>query len=147
MFPQNLLNKFSELLQGEKFKKLEDSLNNNFKEIIKNIIILSVVLIIFIALLVGIITRATSPRYEKVALKPKENPVNLTEQKDNLISVEDFEFPVIGAFDVTTDYIDLAPVKKIKIPDYKPIIKEYDMILDDSVNGSLKYNFEKRKGM
>lgn len=139
LFPQNLLKNLSERL-----KNLEEYIENNFLNIIKITLIVGGIALFFIVLLVLLITRLSSPT---VTVKKEENKIiNKYEENINkveLLTINEFVFPDIKLFDLSSDYVDFIPSKKFNISTFKQSVKDYDSILEKSINESLKFGFEK----
>lgn len=138
MFLQNLLKKISEII-----KDIEQQLHDNYIEIIRNILIIGGVVIFFIVILVVLIARISAPPVVK-----KQEKVTVSKYKENFSKVklfvsDEFEYPDIRLFDLTNDYVDFIPTKKYNVPNFKQSIKDYNVILEDSIKESLKFNFEK----
>ncbi len=75
----------------------------------------------------------------------KQNAENNRVIKEILISPEDLIIPSIKSFNVTADFEDFLPQKKFEMPDMKIVVDNYQIILNNSIEESLKFNFERRK--
>lgn len=139
MFPQNLLKKISELIE-----EAERQLRDNYLEIVRNILVVGGVGIFFIILVVLLVTRLSSP--ESHNQKVNKN-VNISQKNDvskiKLLVSNEFEYPDVKLFDLTSDYVDFIPTRKYYVPDFKQSVKDYDVILEERIKDSLKFNFEK----
>lgn len=138
MFLQNLLKKISEITSS-----IERELHNNYIEVLKKILIFGAIFIFFLILLVVIVVRASSPKVVK-----KQEKVVLNRHKEDLANMklflsDEFEYPNLKLFDLTNDYISFLPMKKYSLPSFKQSVKDYDVILKDSIEDGLKFKFEK----
>lgn len=143
MFPQNLLKKVSEET-SKIIKNIEQQLHDNFIDIVKMVLVVGGIFIFLIVILVLLVTRLSAPKVIKIKEEKKiESKYNEDFSKAKLLLSNEFEYPDIKMFDLTTDYVDFIPMRKYNIPDFKQSIKDYDIILEDSIKESLKFNFEK----
>ncbi len=139
MFPQNLLKKISELIE-----EFERQLRDNYLEIVRNILVVGGVGIFFIILVVLLLTRLSSPGNHNQKV---DKNVNTSQKNDvskiKLLVSNEFEYPDVKLFDLTSDYVDFVPTRKYYVPDFKQSVNDYDAILEEGIKDSLKFNFEK----
>ena len=62
-----------------------------------------------------------------------------------LLTANDFVMPAAKSFDLSSDYIDFLPNKQLMLPDKKILDKTAEKLINDQVDDSLKFNFEKKE--
>jgi hypothetical protein len=144
LFLQNLLKKLIDIL---KIDKVKTSVDENYATIIKIVLVVGGVIIIFIATIAFIVARNSAPTISLRNLNQETMIGKKNAKTDTKMLINnEFVYPPILSFDVSNDYVDLMPVKKFKIPAFKTTINKYDIILEDDIDDTLKFNFEKRGG-
>lgn len=143
MYLQKFLKKFTEIFSKD---NLEQILNNNFKDIIIIISAIGALIIILIIIF-------NSFCFKKIDNNKKSNieidknintQMNLESSDYSFITAEEFVIPEIKSFDLSSDFIDFLPTKKFQIPDKSIINKNNDILINDSIQDSYKFNFEKK---
>ena len=151
MFLQNLKKRLFSFFE----KKINFFQNLNFKQFIEenffNVLKVMLLITIFLVSLIIVIGLINFNK-GKPSLNKTENIKDIDKNKVETIIDKDFllenEFlyPEIVFFDITADYKNFMPLKKSKPPEISQIVNEYDFIFKDSIDDSLKFNFEKRRG-
>lgn len=130
-----------------KIDKVKTSVDENYATIIKIVLVVGGVIIIFIATIAFIVARNSAPTISLRNLNQETMIGKKNAKTDTKMLINnEFVYPPILSFDVSNDYVDLMPVKKFKIPAFKTTINKYDIILEDDIDDTLKFNFEKRGG-
>ena len=65
--------------------------------------------------------------------------------QETLLTPEEFILPELMSFDISNDFVEFLPKKQFQSPDMGIIIKNYDKMIEDTIEDSCKFNFEKRK--
>ncbi|HOJ64952.1 MAG TPA: hypothetical protein PLE45_11090 [Spirochaetota bacterium] len=148
MFLQNLKKKLSKafedisnLIHETDFKNF---LETNFFNILKVIIMIGLFIISLIIVIFLInINKYKKPvnKTENIVIEKKEPLVD-----KNFILENEFLYPEITFFDITVDYKEFMPLKRRNLPEFNEVINDYEYIFKDSIDQSLKFNFEKRRG-
>lgn len=147
MFLQNLKKKLFNIL--EKISTLFTNLNfrqfieENFINIIKVIFLIGI-FTLSIVIIIGLINiRYKKPvnKTENIVIDKKESLVD-----KNFLIGNEFLYPEISFIDITIDYKEFMPLKRVKPPEFNEVINDYDYIFKESIDDSLKFNFEKRRG-
>ena len=145
MYLQNLLKKLAEIFSAKTFK---DLLINNFRDLLLitgSICFIILVIVFFVAISGN--NKSKDYNLNNVDISRQESSL---EQKsvyydEFLLTADDFVLPDIESFDVTSDYVDFLPAKKFQSPDNSLVEKEFKNIVDDTVEDSTKFIFEKRR--
>ena len=128
----------------ELFKKIEDTVNEHFVEILKYIGIVGALLILLIVMIIFVSRIFSNPqktyKETKIESKYQENA-----NKKILLTSDEYVFPIIENFDISVDYIDFMGGKKFEVPKFKRIIKDYDNLLKANLEETTKFQFEKRR--
>jgi len=145
LFPQDLLKKLSEILSLDKIK---NSVEDNYSTILKMIFAIGGILVLFVGLIAFIVGKSAPPTVDmnEVKRKAKVEEEKRVKVDDTIIINNEFVYPPIASFDLSNDYIELMPIKKFKVNDFKSTINYYDIIAKEDFEESLKFNFEKRGG-
>lgn len=120
-------------------------LEQNFFNILKIILLVGIFTIILIIILLSL-------NQDKYFLNKTENIKDIDKSKvENFVDKDfllenEFIYPKITFFDITTDYKEFMSLKGNNPPDMSNVINEYDVIFKNSIQESLKFNFEKRRG-
>ena len=140
---QNFLKKLSEIFSGQNLRNL---IINNFREVV---ILISALGLLFIILIMFII----AGKCYKTNLTDNDADIKteaFSEKKNQhdeelLISIDDLILPKLKTFEVSNDYEEFLRAKKFNLPDMNIIIKDYNNIIDDTIEEACEFNFEKRK--
>lgn len=128
---------------------VEYLVTNHFTEILVIIGSFGIFVILFIIMIFAFSSKNHSYNdKEKISTEEravKQNVENNRVNREILISPEDLIVPTIKSFNVTADFEDFLPGKKFEMPDMKIVVDNYQIILNNSIEESLKFNFERRK--
>jgi hypothetical protein len=146
LFLQNLWKKFNDIVapffKNTDFKKIEEFVNESYTDILKAVGIVGGVLIAFALLIVFIFTLNSKP-----AEKKKESATTVNDGKIkadvSVLLADEYMYPQVESFEINGEYENFMNIKKYKIPDFNSI--NYDIMIDDCINESCKFDFEKRR--
>lgn len=151
MFLQDLLKKLVDFFKkaATLFSKenIEHLVLNSFKEII--IIISSVGLLILMIVILSVIGMRNKGSYSNGINVKKESQKNLSLKKDKpdeelLLNPSLFIIPNDKSMDLTNDFVPFLIKKQFQLLDKSVIINEDKKMLNDEVEDTLKFNFEKQ---
>jgi hypothetical protein len=140
LFLQNLLKKLAEIFNA---KDLKDIVIHNFREIM--IIIGALGLIVVIIMLFVFTSRCGRINRENAEIPKKEIIEKQNEfKKEMIVTPDDFLLPSIKTIDISTDYVELSPARRYQAPEMKIIENDYKKLINDTINDTCLFNFEKR---
>jgi hypothetical protein len=145
LYLQKFLKKFIKIFSRDNIELL---IINNFKEIIVIISSLGIIVIILTIIFTGFCKNNLNSSIKKsVSDQIIDNKIEKTNQDTaiQLLSAEDFIIPDIKNFDLSSDYIEFLPNKKYNKPDNIIIEKITDKFINDTVEETYKFNFEKKE--
>ncbi len=145
MFPQKLLKRLSEIFSRD---SIEFLVTNHFTEIVITIVSLGAFVILIIITLFALSPHHSIPQKENISKESaviKENTEENAVIRELLLSPDDMIIPSIRAFEVNPEFVDFLPRKKFELPDIKIVVNNFNVILNNSIDETLKFNFEKRK--
>ncbi len=143
MFLQNLKKITNRILI-----EVEDIFNFYFKEVMIGLSLVGaiiLVIVVFISIFAAKCSMDKSTLPKRAMAVSSNNMESKRRAKLDILLENSFLYPKADGIDLSDQYIDFSPTKKLKEISYAPITKEYDKLFQASLDDSLSFDFERKK--